>query len=206
MSKLYSAVAAAISLAGLASIASAQEAPCDASTQACLNVMMANTCFAAYIRGNNVTEMLRCVNVSNQTLAREEVRIYSALLVVLLLTHISCAPATDAPRRASSNSSPAATSVNESPAAGGVGSFSRLTDPGWRSSGVSTGRTAKATVRQARLPTEKSPIGPKQQIKNPFPQKLLFHLLSPMLPSPLTVRISECAASTRHSFPSKYWP
>lgn len=82
MSKLYSAVAVAISLVGPTSFASAQEAPCDASTQACLNVMMANTCFAAYIRGNNVTEMLRCVNVNNQTLAREEVRIFPALLVV----------------------------------------------------------------------------------------------------------------------------
>lgn len=74
MSKLCS-VAFVASLANLASFATAQEAPCDASTQACLNVMQANTCFAAYIRGNNVTEMLRCVNVNDQTLAREEVSI-----------------------------------------------------------------------------------------------------------------------------------
>lgn len=74
LSKLYSTALVA-SLTTLASYATAQEAPCDASTQACLNVMQANTCFAAYIRGNNVTEMLRCVNVTNQTLAREEVSI-----------------------------------------------------------------------------------------------------------------------------------
>lgn len=72
MSKLCS-MAFAACLTGLASYAIAQEAPCNASTQACRNVMMANTCFAAYIRGNNVTEMLRCVNVNNQTVAREEV-------------------------------------------------------------------------------------------------------------------------------------
>lgn len=72
MSKLSSAAFVAC-LTSLASFATAQEAPCDASTQACLDVMMANTCFAAYIRGNNVTDMLRCVNVTNQTLAREEV-------------------------------------------------------------------------------------------------------------------------------------
>lgn len=72
LSNLYSPAFAA-GLTTLVASASAQEAPCDASTQACLNVMQANTCFAAYIRGNNVTEMLRCVNVNDQTLAREEV-------------------------------------------------------------------------------------------------------------------------------------
>lgn len=72
LSKLYSPALAA-GLTTLVASTSAQEAPCDASTQACLNVMQANTCFAAYIRGNNVTEMLRCVNVNDQTLAREEV-------------------------------------------------------------------------------------------------------------------------------------
>ncbi|KAL2275563.1 hypothetical protein FJTKL_01953 [Diaporthe vaccinii] len=71
VSKSYSTAVVA-SLTILASYATAQEAPCDASTQACLNVMQANTCFAAYIRGNNVTEMLRCVNVNDQTLATEE--------------------------------------------------------------------------------------------------------------------------------------
>lgn len=71
VSKLYSTAF----VASLASYATAQDAPCDASTQACLNVMQANTCFAAYIRGNNVTEMLRCINVNNQTLATEEVSI-----------------------------------------------------------------------------------------------------------------------------------
>ncbi|KAG6362641.1 hypothetical protein INS49_007733 [Diaporthe citri] len=71
VSKSYTTAFVA-SLATLVSYATAQEAPCDASTQACLNVMQANTCFAAYIRGNNVTEMLRCVNVNDQTLAREE--------------------------------------------------------------------------------------------------------------------------------------
>lgn len=74
VSKLYTTAFAA-SLTTLVSYATAQEAPCDASTQACLNVMQANTCFAAYIRGNNVTEMLRCVSANNQTLAREEVSI-----------------------------------------------------------------------------------------------------------------------------------
>ncbi|KAJ0120761.1 hypothetical protein J7T55_015494 [Diaporthe amygdali] len=72
--QLYSAALVA-SMAPLGPFAWAQEAPCDAYSHACLNVIQANTCFAAYIRGNNVTEMLRCVNVSNQTLATEEVSI-----------------------------------------------------------------------------------------------------------------------------------
>ncbi|KAH8788108.1 hypothetical protein F5883DRAFT_531450 [Diaporthe sp. PMI_573] len=34
--------------------------------------MMANACLAAYIRGGNATEIFRCVNVDNQTVARDE--------------------------------------------------------------------------------------------------------------------------------------
>lgn len=72
MSKLYPAALVG-SLASLGSFGAAQEAPCDASSQACLNVMMANACLAAYIRGGNATEIFRCVNVDNQTVARNEV-------------------------------------------------------------------------------------------------------------------------------------
>lgn len=88
------------SITALISYAAAQEAPCDASTQACLNVMQANTCFAAYIRGNNVTEMLRCVNVENQTLAREEVSSCLGPPDNPTLTSSSCVPAMDVPRKA----------------------------------------------------------------------------------------------------------
>jgi hypothetical protein len=54
-------------------VGTAQEAPCDTSTQACLNVIQANACLAAYIRGGNTTEILRCVSVQSQNQAREEV-------------------------------------------------------------------------------------------------------------------------------------
>lgn len=115
LSKLYSPAFVAGLTTSIA-YASAQEAPCDASTQACLNVMQANTCFAAYIRGNNVTEMLRCVNVNDQALAREEVSSGLGPLADPSLTNPSCVPAMDAPRRASSNSSLVATSASKFPA------------------------------------------------------------------------------------------
>lgn len=108
LSKLYSPAFVA-GLTTLIAYASAQEAPCDASTQACLNVMQANTCFAAYIRGNNVTEMLRCVNVNDQSIAREEVSSCLEPFAHTSLTNLSCVPAMDALRRAYSNSSPVAT-------------------------------------------------------------------------------------------------
>lgn len=73
LSRIYSA-ALTVFLVGLSPLGAAQEAaPCDTSTEACLNVMMANACLAAYIRGGNATEIFRCVNVSDQNVARDEV-------------------------------------------------------------------------------------------------------------------------------------
>lgn len=115
LSKLYSPAFVAV-LTTLVASGWAQEPPCDASTQACLNVMQANTCFAAYIRGNNVTEMLRCVNVDDQTLAREEVSTRLAPLADISLTNPSCVLAMDALRRAFSDSSPLATYASKFPA------------------------------------------------------------------------------------------
>lgn len=100
--KLYSAALVGL-LTGLGSFGAAQEAPCDASTQACLNVMMANACLAAYIRGGNATEIFRCVNVDNQSVARDEVSCYKQPLSILPLTKASFVNAMDAPSPLSGN-------------------------------------------------------------------------------------------------------
>lgn len=117
--KLYSAALVG-SFTGLGSFGAAQDAPCDASSQACLNVMMANACLAAYIRGGNATEIFRCVNVDNQTIAREEVSCYKPLLSTVPLTKASFVNAMDAPSPLSGNGSPAVTSVSNGKAIGEV--------------------------------------------------------------------------------------
>lgn len=119
VSKLHTAAFVAC-LTPFIAYATAQDAPCDASTQACLNVMQANTCFAAYIRGNNVTEMLRCVNVENQTLAREEVCSRPGPFENPALTSPSCVPAMDARRKAFGILLSAAIFVCDLPATGAI--------------------------------------------------------------------------------------
>ncbi|KAK4206379.1 hypothetical protein QBC37DRAFT_393494 [Rhypophila decipiens] len=52
---------------------SAREAPCDAWSEECYEVITANACFAAYITGTNVTRILNCVDVNDHTVAERRV-------------------------------------------------------------------------------------------------------------------------------------
>jgi hypothetical protein len=128
ISKLYSA-ALVSSLTGLGSFGAAQEAPCDTTSQACLNVMMANACLAAYIRGGNATEIFRCVNVDNQTVARDEVSYCRGPLLTLSLTRTSFVHAMDALRPLFGNGSRAVMSVSDCTAMGDIWQLFRISDP-----------------------------------------------------------------------------
>ncbi|KAM7194840.1 hypothetical protein V8F33_007038 [Rhypophila sp. PSN 637] len=52
---------------------SAIEAPCDAWSEECYEVITANACFAAYITGTNVTRILNCVDVNDHTVAERKI-------------------------------------------------------------------------------------------------------------------------------------
>lgn len=115
-SRLYSAALVG-PLLNLGSLGVAQEAaPCDTSTQACLNVMMANACLAAYIRGGNATEIFRCVNVDDQAVAQDEVSsvlLQTQTCATLSLTKASFVHAMDAPSLSFGSGSPAVTYASE---------------------------------------------------------------------------------------------
>lgn len=129
ISRIHSAALVGL-LTSLGPFATAQEAPCDTSSQACLNVMQANACLAAYIRGGNATEIFRCVNVKNQTLARDEVSCHKGPFPTLPLTKDSFAHAMDALRPLSGNGSPAVTSVSDDAAMGKIWQIRRTSDLG----------------------------------------------------------------------------
>lgn len=54
----------------------AREAPCDAWSEECYEVITANACFAAYIRGTNKSRILDCVDVNDHAVAERKVGAY----------------------------------------------------------------------------------------------------------------------------------
>ncbi|KAM7200847.1 hypothetical protein V8F20_005089 [Naviculisporaceae sp. PSN 640] len=58
---------------GISRTLAAREAPCDAWSEECYEVITANACFAAYIRGTNKSRILDCVDVNDHTVAERKI-------------------------------------------------------------------------------------------------------------------------------------
>lgn len=49
------------------------EAPCDATTETCRDIMMAETCFASQVANGDPVAMLECIYIGNQARSKEAV-------------------------------------------------------------------------------------------------------------------------------------
>ncbi|KAK3331578.1 hypothetical protein B0T19DRAFT_83285 [Cercophora scortea] len=58
---------------GVTSARSFAEAPCDAWSDECREVITANACFAAYVPSKNKTQILECVDVDDPVVAERKI-------------------------------------------------------------------------------------------------------------------------------------